>query len=372
MFNITTIKTEFADLVGWRQSLSTDDVQIDAALLTSTSGLYYSDIHPLLTYANIASVAPDYASIVGATETINDFLTQKTDQSIINLLHKWLGQKIVKKTAKNLLSRKKLFELSGNLTNLTASSDKRVGYEIVPKRRTGIKFTITQLGLLFTDAQPSLDIKLFRSGTSAPIYTENVNYDTAGSEKWITITTPWELDSGYSYYLQYDHNVIAGSSINGAEDHTLGGNGTHAFNSNRYFSIHGITTLNSNAALGDLENTVYSHDDNYGINLKFDVRCDYTSFIADTKGLFARAVQLQVGIDMLNLLQSNPESRVNRNEANINWQKMQLALYGESDKKPYGLVHDLDLAIKAIQFDVTGIDSVCLPCGRSGVRYKTI
>ena len=63
MIRATDIQNKLLHLIGWQQNYDTTDLKISEALTESESGLYFQQIHPLLTLQNMASIAPDFKNI---------------------------------------------------------------------------------------------------------------------------------------------------------------------------------------------------------------------------------------------------------------------------------------------------------------------
>jgi len=68
----------------------------------------------------------------------------------------------------------------------------------------------------------------------------------------------------------------------------------------------------------------------------------------------------------------NPNTRVNRHESNVKRNEILYEIDGDTQGRKGGLRYMLDKAIDEIQFDMTGIDKVCLPCRRRGVKYTSV
>lgn len=60
MVRANDIQDKLLHLIGWEQNYDTSDLKISDALTASESGLYFQQIHPLLTLQNIACIAPDF------------------------------------------------------------------------------------------------------------------------------------------------------------------------------------------------------------------------------------------------------------------------------------------------------------------------
>ena len=66
MFDPNLIKTIFDGVIGWDQNSDINGVQLESSLVSSSSGIKYNSFHPLLTFNNLYSIAPDYESIHGS------------------------------------------------------------------------------------------------------------------------------------------------------------------------------------------------------------------------------------------------------------------------------------------------------------------
>lgn len=103
MYTASTLKTGLIGLIGWRQNRDADGLQLQG-LTSTTSGLYYNDVHPLLTFDNLLSIAPD-VELLGdnaseRAQAFTDWLQEKTEAGIINAVTDWLDHKLPMRTAK--------------------------------------------------------------------------------------------------------------------------------------------------------------------------------------------------------------------------------------------------------------------------------
>jgi hypothetical protein len=76
MYNVKELKDGLKDLVGWRQNDNPNGAQL-IDMLTSESGLYFNDEHPMLTIDNLYSIAPDFDTYVYPA-----FDSQKSDYAV--------------------------------------------------------------------------------------------------------------------------------------------------------------------------------------------------------------------------------------------------------------------------------------------------
>ena len=63
MVRATDIQEKLLHLIGWEQNYDTSDLKISDALTVSESGIYFQQIHPLLTLQNMSCVAPDFKNM---------------------------------------------------------------------------------------------------------------------------------------------------------------------------------------------------------------------------------------------------------------------------------------------------------------------
>jgi len=371
MYNVSSLKAGLIGLVGWRQNYDPGGTQL-AALTTSASGLYFNDEHPLLNIENLLSIAPEYAKIPSATEDFTDWLTQKTEAGIIRAVNAWLGRKFYLNTGRGLLERKQLLEVAGNLNDKDAkdaNAGNVSGLEIALARSRNIAGTIEAIGLQF-DTSQTVTVYLFSATSPTPLQSQAVTYATAGAVQWEDVN--WALAGAGAYYVVVDQAAITGQSINGVYEHANACGGIAQIPGGKFFRASAFEVSGGVASLWNLDSMSYTRATNYGLNLRLNLQCDFTTLILEQKNLFATAISKQVAIDLLRELAFNPTSRINRHEANISREALLYEIDGDSQGRPGGMRKQLEEAIEGIQFDETAIDKYCLPCRRRGVKYKAV
>lgn len=251
MIRIKDLNEQLLHLVGWQQSYDTSEVKLSDNLTQSESGMYFQQVHPLLTLPNLMSIAPDfkntnfpehrvnssykervvvtledryYKSIKDVpvnTEITNDefwietnlfseWLEDKTKASIIKLINKFINMKLADKASKSLIENKTLFDGTGRLTNLITNRNRFVGFEIDTIRSKGVTVKINKIGLQFTKPG-KYKIFIMHSSNDAPIYImEFERTRKNASMEWFTpkedILLPYEsiyTDAGGSWYIGY-------------------------------------------------------------------------------------------------------------------------------------------------------------------------
>lgn len=375
MYNVSEIKNEFIGLVGWNQNEYSTGFQL-TDLTTSASGLFFNEVHPILTLENIASVCPEFDQMnLANTDAVNTaftaWLKKKTEAGIVNGLEAWIEQKAEFGTSKNLLSRSSLFDSTGNFTDLETSTGKVVGFEISPSRSKSLMLKVKKLNVQF-DTNQTIEIKLFKSGQKSAIETESVVYDSSGSVQEVSVD--WSLSGEGSYFIVYDQQLLSGSAINGVKDYNFENQGYTSFPLGRYLKATAFCVAVADASeLWDLKENQYSLSTNYGLNFELSVECDYTNFLIEQKLLFKNIIRYYVAIDMMRTIAFNPESRVNRNEANFTRSEILYEINGDTQGRNSSTIFGrLTKAIAAVQFDKTGIDSICLPCKKRSIRFGSL
>lgn len=368
MYDAVTIKAGLIGLVGWRQNPDGTGTQL-TSLITSSSGLWFNDSHPLLTFDNIQSVAPQFSGF-----NLTTWLQQKTEAGIIAAVEDWIQAKFEVRTAKSLLESERLFDTAGDTSHLDANDAKTVGMEIIPPRVRGVKATIERVGLQFDTAQ-NITIQLFRNGTAAYIQTTTVTYTTPNDVQWVNLD--WEIDGHGAYYLVYSQVAIVGQSINGIYDYAAGrvyspSDGRYLYNNyypvGRYLQV---TPFSNPGALNPKDNA-YTLATNYGLNIEFHIQCDYTDFVIRHADILKGLIQKRVAMDMLREIAYNANARVNRNEKNATIDQVLYEIDGNAQVKGSGLKHRYDMELQAALMDHNAIDPVCAPCRRRAVKYRVV
>lgn len=435
MIRIKDLNEQLLHLVGWQQSYDTSEVKLSDNLTQSESGMYFQQVHPLLTLPNLMSIAPDfkntnfpeydanspykegvvvtledkyYKSIkdvpVNTEITNNEFwietnlfsewLEDKTKASIIKLINKFINMKLADKASKSLIENKTLFDGTGRLTNLATNRNRFVGFEVDTVRSKGVTVKINKIGLQFT-RPGKYKVYILHSSCDTPVYSFEFEKLKSNSIEWFKpkedILLPYEsqeIDAGGSWYIGYLQSDLPENSqaINRDRDWSTQpckGCSRQEFLAwqawSKYIEIHPFY-VDENQLLGEDEQMYFdpeimnfTYDANYGINLDVSVYCDLTDFIIKQKQLFQDVIAKQVAVDFLREFAYNPNVRTNRRSINASRTDILYELDGDSSSmKHSGLNYELDLALKALNFSTQGLDRVCLPCVNHGLKYRTV
>lgn len=427
MIRIADIQDKMLHLVGWKQSYDLSDIMLSSNLTQTESGMYFQQIHPLLTLDNLRSIAPDFQNFnwqvhdankayksgevvrvddslykaiqdVPAetdildseywTETnpFSEWLEEKTKASIVKLVNKFINMKLADKATKSLIENKILFDGTGRLTNKIENRNKIVGFEIDTVRSKGVTVKIDKIGLQMTEPG-SYTLYIFHSSNPEPIHTLTFEKTKANSLEWFKpkddILLPYEstnTDAGGSWYLVYKQSELPenAQAIYKDRDWSIGPckacsrSEFLAYQAwSRYIEIHPFYISDDEEFDPEIMN--FTYDKNYGINLEVSAYCDLTDFIIKQRAMFQDVLSKQVAIDFLREFAYNPNVRTNRHSINASKLDILVELDGDANSmRQSGLSYELDIALKALSISTQGLDRVCLPCVNNGIKYRSI
>lgn len=427
MIRIADIQDKMLHLVGWKQSYDLSDIMLSSNITQTESGMYFQQIHPLLTLDNLRSIAPDFQNynwqvhdtnkayksgeVVRVDESLykalqnvpaetdildtdywsetnpfSEWLEDKTKASIVKLVNKFINTKLADKATKSLIENKILFDGTGRLTNKIENRNKLVGFEIDTVRSKGVTVKIDKIGLQMTEPG-SYTLYIFHSSNPEPIYTLTFEKTKANSLEWLKpkddILLPYEsanTDAGGSWYLVYKQSELPENAQAIYKDRDWSTGPCKACSRSeflayqawsRYIEIHPFYISEDEEFDPEIMN--FTYDKNYGINLEVSAYCDLTDFIISQRVMFQDVLAKQVAIDFLREFAYNPNVRTNRHSINASKLDILTELDGDSNSmRQSGLSYELDIALKALSISTQGLDRVCLPCVNNGIKYRSI
>lgn len=435
MVRANDIQEKLLHLIGWEQNYDTSDLKISDALTVSESGLYFQQIHPLLTLQNMSCIAPDFKNITFPeynsekeyskgnvvdyqgtqykalqkvqgkqpdieseywveTNLFSEWLESKTKASIQKAIARYCNEKTAEGTNKPLCESRTLFDGTGRLVDTVKNKKNLVGFEIIPVRAKGVTTKINKICLQFTKAG-EYTLYLMHSSMDAPVKIIKLNKIRDNSAEWFTVDDlylPYQSednDAGGSWYLCYFQSELPEGSqaIRKNKDWSKEPCGSCSRREllawmawSKYLEIHPffvneelINIEDESLHLWDVENNQYTYDNNYGLNLEVTVSCDITDFIVEQRMMFQDVIAKQVAVDMLREFAYNSNVRTNRHSINASRLDILYEVDGDSSSmKKSGLSYQLDMAFKAIKLSTSGIDRVCLSCRNNGIKYRTV
>lgn len=249
MVRANDIQEKLLHLIGWEQNYDTSDLKISDALTVSESGLYFQQIHPLLTLQNMSCIAPDFKNMTfeeynaeksyskgnvikyGSllykalqnstgkqpdieseywveTNPFSEWLESKTKVSIQKAISRYCNEKIAQGTYKTLCENRTLFDGTGRLVDVVKNKKNLVGFEIVLIRAKGVTTKINKIGLQFTEPG-EYTLYLMHSSMDAPVKIIKLNKIRKNSIEWFSLNDVYlpyqseDNDAGGSWYLCY-------------------------------------------------------------------------------------------------------------------------------------------------------------------------
>lgn len=427
MIRIADIQDKLLHLVGWKQNYDLSNITLSDNLTQTESGMYFQQIHPLLTLDNLQSIAPDFQnynwqvydtnkvyksgevvrikdSLYKALQNVpiktsisdtdywvetnpfSEWLEDKTKASIVKLVNKFINIKLADKASKSLIENKTLFDGTGRLTNKIENRNRLVGFEIDTVRSKGVTVKIDKIGLQMTEPG-SYTIYIFHSSNPEPIYTLTFEKTKANSLEWFKpkddILLPYEsvnTDAGGSWYLVYKQSELPENAQAIYKDRDWSTGPCKACSRSeflayqawsKYIEVHPFYISEDEEF--DPEAMNFTYDKNYGINLEVSAYCDLTDFIIKQRAMFQDVLSKQVAIDFLREFAYNPNVRTNRHSINASKLDILAELDGDSSSmRQSGLSYELDIALKALSISTQGLDRICLPCVNNGIKYRSI
>ncbi len=259
MVRALDIQEALLHLIGWEQSYDTTDTAISESLAQSESGLYFQQVHPLLTLQNLECIAPDFKNTVyeeyspetayskgnvvryggmlykalqdstgeqpdiaadcwEKTSPFSEWLEGKTKASIQKAISRYCMEKQAQGTYKALCESKTLFDGTGRLVDTVPNKKNLVGLEIVPVRSRGVTVKINKIGLQFTEPG-EYTLYLMHSSMDVPVRTLTLNKIRKNSIEWFSfddLYLPYQSDdndAGGSWYLCYFQSDLPEGSM---------------------------------------------------------------------------------------------------------------------------------------------------------------
>lgn len=299
MFNSTIVENSLDGIVGLHQPLDPDYAVLDAGRLASRSGLFVNGHDIPLAKVEFFKDAQNFEAITDID--FNTELERLQKSSITSVCNQVF-------TSEDFIDRGVFYKNANNNVTAETLTDGFVGFRIDVANKKNIAFEITRVLLDFTDTG-SFDLLLFNTGDPNPIKTQTITI----TEQHQEVALNWVVDNtrdSYKgdYYLGY---IKTGSTPIPFK---------REYQNARILSSISNINIREMQVPGHSTATLFDLDDedglseNIGVNPDILVYEDYTDFIIQNQRLFARAIQLEMGIAMMNAsigsLRSNRNTRI--------------------------------------------------------------
>lgn len=333
-------------------------------------------------------------------DELSQVVERFTKENISKVVNKLVTTKINNRTLKTIHEHKYLFDGAGRLVDRLENTDHIVGMEIIPIRRPGATLRIDKLGLQF-DKPGAVTLYLMHSSQSTPVKATKLERTKSGGMEWFNVN--WDLpywssnaDAGGSWYVVYDQRelgecqaIVKNKDWSKEPCSSCNRNEIVAYRTlsefaeiypMRYKPERGDFNGDFNSdfnilrdlGMWDVEKNIYTNKTNYGLNMCISIHCDLTEFIIMQKDSFAELLQLQMAETILKQIVFNPARTVNRTALNVDLMLIQYELDGDStSNKRSGISYNLGKAYEAMDVNIRGINTLCLPCGKNrGIKMR--
>ena len=423
------IQNCFWGLVGFRQHPSKEFVKLDDDLLLSSSGIRFNDIHPLLTMENIMALVPNFddykiqcwdvsteysqGEIVyfesdlnvsisklnenegndpseeaseywDNTSLISIYLRNLVNAASAKLINSLYQIKSLAQNSKSLHGDVYLYDGVGNFNDLINKQDRFVGLKLTIKQ-ADISLLLKKIGLQFTSANPEFKLYIYHSSQSEPVDVLTLEYNDSVSFKWVSIQNEVTFNylddtvnvGGY-YSIGYYESDLIGQALRRRQSFstmpecsTCGDNSYNNFK--KWFPFLSIQPFYVDSNFIDSDDRTHWEEDHelyidnqtWGLNLLINIVCDLSELFCRNKEAFIDSLSKQVAVDLL-------EAMAYSSRDNQKLKIADLAMYDLNSQT--GMRVQLDKAVKALDFNMSGLNPVCLQCQDEGfkIRHRTV
>lgn len=339
MVELSRITSQLAGLVGWENNPIDPNVPtVNDENAESTSGLYYEQAAACITLNNIFQTCPAY--IAADQGKFNELLTGLSTGAALRV-SQWLLSRVRSDMPSDLIDDVILFPqpTSYAVASVLPSSG-FVGYKfVIPK---GFTCVVNDILTEFTDTgvleMHHIDAQT-RVVTAIEATTPDKSIQTEADVQYQNPVNLW-LSEG-THYIGYFLDGLILTPINRQGDGTEQQRINAAEVSRMYVSGHTTFTAFEPEDVQDTGET-------YGLNFRITTYRDYTDKLIQNKDAFAKAIQLQVAVDLLGMFIST--TRSNRDERLLKQAQIELEGIAQFDMVPgkSGLVKQLAAELESM------------------------
>jgi len=291
VIQIDVINTIAPGVVGWKQPTASGSPVLTAGNIASSSGLYYQFGHGLCTVENIKSCVDDIAI---SDANLNAYLADLSKNGLSDVCHRVFSDEDHIDTGLLLKYENKFSETIENAVDF-------VGFEINMSNRNDISMVINSLITEF-DSSGTIKLLLFNSTQNAAISSSNVTQVANSAVHTVVGWTINDLQYGGKWYLGYLRGSLAPKAIK--RNYQMASFMTY-FN---HVEINPIRVPLWNAETMFNPSDVIYESDTWGLNLNVSLYKDFTHIINSNINRFAKALQLQVCCNVVDLISNTVRS----------------------------------------------------------------
>lgn len=339
--------------MGFKQNTDSSGVQFSADLTTSRSGLTYN-VSPYLTARNLLAMAPDYVTQAeDLSAAFNGWLKDMVDDLLAQMIRDWWTKKAAENTARPLLTVRDAYWYEDRLQFGVATAGQRLGLQVAPIGRSQLLTAkIYKVGLILS-RPTTVNVHLQHFNKNTPEETLEFDYIGHGEEQWEAVNWTVPFADARSFFVYYNSDDLGEAQV------VISRGGCACKNSMRHATVFGFK---SDEPTTNTQFFPVTGRENYGLNLRMELHCDYTTLPADLETMFAPLASLYVGCELLKHMAQNPEARLGRHEGVLDPDRILYEINGDPRGRKTGLAEKLEDAWASVEFGREGYDSLCLPC----------
>lgn len=423
MYRIEDLQDCLEDSVGFKQNKNPRYQLLDSDLIVSNTGLVVNN--PLVTVENINQTLetsdPDYYDAYNATvnyelgdrikvvgakpldvkyyvsilfpnmsnlpvsspahwtkfDPVSEYLRETRQESVNEVVEDVMIKKKIHEEIKEVFENVTIHKGAGRLTDKEIKEGRFVGYELTILGQDQLAAIINRIGLQF-DGEEAFNLLVFHSSRHEAIATIPISITSTHVFDWVTPSEEFKLfynsdeyETGGQFFIGYKESDITGQAI--VKKINVTDRPCTSCNRNeytdwekraRYLRVRTFYIPESemiNGGMWNIENTRYVSDTNWGLNLDMSMSCDLTDYLCRSKRMLSNAIKLKLEMNLLEGMV------VNTRNNEISTQVKNRSRYLKDDKEnTTNLSFEYSRTIKALNFDLTELGSVCFPC--SGPR----
>lgn len=349
-----------------------------------------------LTTASSLNEDPTLGAPWAPLDQLNDFLSGIKRDAAVQLSDAISNGRKINLKGPGIWEDTYLFDKPGNIADRVTKAGRFVGYKFLMNSRKDLTLIINRIGAQFTQAQ---DLKLWVFHSSQLAHIRELDFSGANGFganifSWPNLTPEIEMpyygtghDVGGAWYIGYYEDDLTGQAINRAFNFNVAPNCSTCDRSHRYWSnytnvvnVIPIAVPSSAVAgkrpqdtgdaptLWDSDAEIEIFDNNFGLNLHLNAKCDLTDFYCRNRGQMADAYSKVLSVKLLEMMAFSDRSNFKAGQVP---ELARQALNGLGEGKP-GMYQIKSWAVKALAFDTGGLNPLCLPCNeKTLIRPRT-
>ncbi len=320
-------------------------------------------------------------------DSLNDYLTRIDYKSTSQTLDTIFNMKKMKGQVKSIFNNSQLFVGQANRSSVVENDSSLVGLKINLKDNRDLVTILHKVGHQFNGALSDINLYLYHTSVVAPLETFTFSHTTAFTSQWTSLSDETirflsdSHDIGGYFILGYYQDDIG--SVKALKKEIIWNEYKRCCDSKRdyeryspFVEVRGIRVPSQYHDGTNLPETDYDYDNftdyfnNYGLNLQFTTKCDLTPFIIQQEESIAQVKSLMMAKLILQDIAHN--TRGSNGVAN---QVKQMALKQLHSEQGVGdkFIDKYKKAIKALDFDLSGLGTECLPCNDAiNISYGSV